>query len=157
MTKFFTGSYATLEELKKAYRDLALKNHPDCGGTNEAMKLINAEYEDLFKRIERGLSEDDAKKNYHKLDDGYREIIEKLITMPLIIELVGSWLWVSGQTYTYAPQLREYGLQFSKSKKMWYWYSGDMSKKRRSSKKSYDEIKAHYGCERVDNSVYLIA
>lgn len=63
-----------LEELKKAYRDLALKHHPDCGGTNEAMKLINAEYEDLFKRIERGLSDDDAKKNYHKLDDGYREI-----------------------------------------------------------------------------------
>lgn len=42
---------------------------------------------------------------------------ERLITMPLIIELVGSWLWVSGQTYTCAPQLREYGLQFSKSKK----------------------------------------
>lgn len=38
----------TLDELKKMYRKLALKNHPDRGGDEEVMKKINEEYDKLF-------------------------------------------------------------------------------------------------------------
>jgi len=38
----------TLDELKKDYRSLALANHPDMGGSEEVMKAINAEYDQLF-------------------------------------------------------------------------------------------------------------
>ena len=37
----------TLEDLKKQYHRLAMKHHPDVGGTEQAMKEINAEYEKL--------------------------------------------------------------------------------------------------------------
>lgn len=36
---------ATKEEVEKAYRDKAWKAHPDHGGTNEEMILVNAAYQ----------------------------------------------------------------------------------------------------------------
>lgn len=42
--KFF-ATCATLEELRKVYRRLAVQYHPDLGGDTETMKQINAERE----------------------------------------------------------------------------------------------------------------
>lgn len=41
--KFFEGIY-TEDDLKNTYRKLVKKHHPDKGGNNELMKLINYEY-----------------------------------------------------------------------------------------------------------------
>ena len=43
-------NFASPEEIKKAYRKLALMHHPDRGGDQERMKLINAAYDILSKR-----------------------------------------------------------------------------------------------------------
>jgi len=45
--KYF-NNVVNLEELKSEYRRLAMENHPDLGGDNEAMKDINAEFEMMF-------------------------------------------------------------------------------------------------------------
>ena len=42
--------FASPEEIKKVYRKLALIHHPDRGGDQERMKLINAAYDILSKR-----------------------------------------------------------------------------------------------------------
>lgn len=39
----------TLDELRTAYRALLKKFHPDNGGSEEATKEINLEYEKLFQ------------------------------------------------------------------------------------------------------------
>ena len=41
----------TLEDLKRQYRTLAMKNHPDRGGDAELMKAINNEYDAFFKMV----------------------------------------------------------------------------------------------------------
>lgn len=38
----------SLADLKNQYRSLAFANHPDHGGSEEAMKIINAEYDRLY-------------------------------------------------------------------------------------------------------------
>lgn len=45
--KYFTNC-ATLDELKKEFRRLCMKHHPDRGGDTATMAAINAEYEALF-------------------------------------------------------------------------------------------------------------
>ncbi len=44
----YINNVQSLDDLKSQYRALALKNHPDAGGSDEAMKAINAEYDALF-------------------------------------------------------------------------------------------------------------
>lgn len=41
----------SLEELKRAYKKLALENHPDMGGNVDVMKAINCEYDRTFERL----------------------------------------------------------------------------------------------------------
>ena len=48
--KYF-NNITSLDELKKAYRRLAMKYHPDCGGSEEIMKQINAEHDALFETL----------------------------------------------------------------------------------------------------------
>ena len=116
MFKFFHDVTNTAE-LRKAFRELVLKHHPDCGGDEETMKAINAEYEVLFERLKnaenrqswdersqqwsKGKQENKKEyqsKRFEDLDDGFREVLIKIINVPnIIIEIVGSWIWIGGK------------------------------------------------------------
>ena len=40
---------ATLDQVKRAYRSLAMRFHPDHGGSEERMKAVNAAYHAIIK------------------------------------------------------------------------------------------------------------
>ena len=70
-------------ELKAMYRKLAMKNHPDRGGDEEVMKAINAEYDKALKRIlaSEGEPVQNEGINVDDLEDGFREVIDKLLNI----------------------------------------------------------------------------
>lgn len=45
--------YASKPEIRKAYKSLCLKHHPDRGGDIEKMKQLNAAYDFLMKHKDR--------------------------------------------------------------------------------------------------------
>ncbi len=52
MKTYFVEKISSLADLKKQFRVLVLANHPDRGGSTEAMQAINAEFEKLYKEWE---------------------------------------------------------------------------------------------------------
>ena len=49
MAKRYFNNPETLEELRKQYKELLKKYHPDNGGSEDAAKAFHCEYEELFK------------------------------------------------------------------------------------------------------------
>lgn len=45
---YFSATIKSLADLKKEYRQLALTNHPDKGGSTSTMQIINAEFDKLY-------------------------------------------------------------------------------------------------------------
>ena len=127
-----------INEAKKIYKTLAKKLHPDVGGNEESFKLLNAIYTDLIEH-----------KIYFSNDIKIDIELEKIISLILhfeniTIELVGSWVWVSGDTKEIKDKLKELGFKWASKKKMWYF--GEM-KSKNPTPKSMEEIKNKYGSE----------
>jgi hypothetical protein len=127
-----------LNEAKKIYKRLAKKLHPDVGGSDEEFKLLNGIYTDL---VEHKI----YFSNETKFDIELEKIISQILHFENItIEVVGSWIWLSGETKAIKESLKDLGFKWA-SKKM-QWYYGEM-KGRSHHEKSMDEIKSKYGCE----------
>ena len=108
-----------LQELKKEYYKLALKHHPDRGGDTATMQTINNEYEKLsFQLINGNTDFSEGRKTYEtKASSDLQEKINLIINFEnLIIEIIGSWLWVSGETYTLRNDLKKPVLCFRATK-----------------------------------------
>ena len=147
--KWFTNC-KTLEDLKAEYKKLVFKHHPDRGGDTATMQEINGEYEVMFERV----------KNIHRNKDGetyekentekpneFRDTIEKLIKMSGVhIEIIGCFIWVSGNTKPYKDDLKEIGFKWHSKKVCWYLAPADYKKR---SKKEFqmNEIRNMYGVQ----------
>jgi hypothetical protein len=120
--KFFEN-VKSIEELKRQYKTLAFKHHPDRGGKVEDMQRINAEYDELYKRV-KNIHETADGKTYEKqntetendVPDKFRDIINAIINFDCKIELCGSWLWVFN-AYEYRQQLKALGFFYCSNKK----------------------------------------
>ena len=153
----------TLEELRRQYRDLLKKYHPDNkDGSTQATQEINAEYDRLFKVLkDRHEKSTDNKGNNTKTDfnnmkydfsedELLRDMLQKVIHLSdITIEIIGNRIWISGNTYQYKKELKDLGFKFAGQKKSWYWHS-EAFRKRSHKKLSMEDIRNYYGSTEVE-------
>ena len=148
MTYKYFSNVTTFEELKRQYKTLAFKYHPDReGGSVEAMQRINAEYDEL-KKHDGNIHETADGRTYTRKEgadvpDNFRAIINAIITFDCTIELCGPWRWVYN-AYAYRKQLKELGFFWCSAKKAWAWTDKPTDNKYRL---SLEEIRRLHGSE----------
>lgn len=147
MNKFF-NNIETLEELKKEYRKLVVKHHPDNGGDGKIFNQIKVEYEKMFNLVKDTHKNADGE-TYQKQTDEvaseFIDLINKLMELEAItIEIIGSFVWVGGETKPHKDQLKELKFKWSSNKTMWYKAPDDY-KKRSRKKYAIDDLRNMYG------------
>lgn len=151
----------TIEELRRQFRDLLKKHHPDNGGSEEVAKQINAEYERLFKVLKdkheskasagAGANSKTYNDNTYNFEEDakLREVLQKIIHFTdITIEICGVFIWVSGNTYQYKKELKESGFLWASQKRQWYWRPETYVKKSRKTL-SMQDIRNYYGSTEV--------
>lgn len=153
--KWFTNVH-TVEELRKQYRQLMKEHHPDVGGNTEDAKQINAEYERLFAILsrqeaqERPQREQDTNEDKAAEDKAIRAVLDALAGIDADVEIIGSWVWVTRNSYPYKELLKSLNFRFASRKRAWYFHADEYH--RRSKREvSLDEIREKYGSQKVNN------
>jgi len=130
--------------LKAAYRAACKRYHPDINPDGlELMKVINAAYAFLKNNLNKW--------SYHQatnetpIDTIIAEMFSKVKHFVNVnAEVCGTWLWLTGETWRYKKELKEYGFKWAPKKRAWYWHSEGYHKR---SKRVFDlnEIRATFG------------
>jgi len=116
---FFFKDCETVEQVRAQYKDLAKQHHPDLGGDTETMQRLNTEYSFAIAKILKGekLTQEEIDEAII-LSEKHREALEKIMGLDgLVIELVGTWIWVSGNTYPNRKAIDAAGFEWAPLKR----------------------------------------
>lgn len=143
-TQYFNDC-KNLDDVKRRFKELALKHHPDRGGNTQIMQDINNEYEAIKKNpfFKFYKEKEESQKDYVEFPD----IINNIIGIKdITIELCGNWLWISGNTFKHRKELKQFGFLFADKKKLWYWRPNDYKSANRKPR-SIEYIRSKYGSD----------
>lgn len=148
----------TIEDVKKTYKELLFKFHPDIStdpNATEICKAINNEYEKAFAQF-KNIHENAKGETYTTSTESsetakeYADIINQIIHFEgCTVEIIGSWIWLSGNTKPYKEQIKKIGgFHWSSNKLSWYYHKEPFHKKG-DKKLSLDDIRTMFGSETV--------
>lgn len=160
--KYFKSD-RTESAIRKEYLQLVKTYHPDItkGETEDEMKVINNEYEFLLKSVDGEKTQDASGKfHYYKFDaETERNLINMIrklqnLRLPNTVEigLIGTWIWIIGDTRPHKDSLKFIGCKYHGEKMCWYWHAGHYF--RRSAKSgNFGGMAMRYGYEKIANSM----
>lgn len=151
MARYFEN-VKTAEELKKRFREIAKKLHPDCGGDAEEFKRMRQEYSDAWERVKNHHVNSEGEhyeKETEEAPEEFMDIISKFIHLEdLTVEVIGSWIWVTGNTQEHREELKAAGLKYAGNKKAWYFHFG-VYRKRSKRRFTMEDLREEYGSTEV--------
>lgn len=147
----------TLEELKVEYKRLVMELHPDRNkdrDTTAQFQDMQNEYEELFEQV----------KNLHKTKDGeiyekatdedineFRRILNIIIKYEnCTIDIIGSWIWIYGETKEHKEELKNLKFSWSNNKKAWSFHREKYFKKSKN-QYSLNDLQNMFRTVRVDD------
>lgn len=141
----------SMDELRKQYKKLLLKHHPDNGGKVSDMQEINAEYDLLFDRIKVENKSEGQSYTYDENEENtaFKEVVNVIIGYRMEIEIIGSWVWCF-ECYAYKEKLKDLGFKYAPKKKAWTWHFGDY-KRYHKAEISLEDIRMKYGSQTVSH------
>ena len=126
----YFSEFHTVEEIKKEYHRLAMLHHPDLGGDTATMQELNAQYTAALKMVDGQTSQGtDGKSHTYRYDEATeQEIIDKIdellragVAKTCSIDLIGLWVWITGDTKPIKDTLKELGCRWHSKRLCWYW------------------------------------
>ncbi|EEJ0020644.1 J domain-containing protein [Salmonella enterica subsp. enterica] len=138
----------TEKDIKIAYRKAALKYHPDRNPLGaELMKAVNAAFDFLMENIDK-INQFQSTEENKRYD--YCENMESVLTVlsgltGIVYEVIGNWIWISGDTKTHKDTLHKLNCKWASKKKQWFYRPEEHKSRWNRKEHSIDEIREMYG------------
>jgi len=131
------------QDTKAAYRVACKKYHPDVNPAagEEMMKIINQAF-DVLKDYTGEIKQDQS-----DYGDLLNDALNRVLGLSgLMIEICGSWVWVTGETRQHKDLLKTAGFKWASKKQAWYFRPEEFCSRSKGTK-SLEEIRAKYGTQ----------
>jgi len=145
-----------MTDVKKQYRKLASKYHPDKNPNGlTMMQIINEAYETLGKEDWHDLGEVSEDESH------YAETVDELLMQvaamdDVLVEVCGSWIWCTGNTKPYKEVFKTLGMTWAHKKLAWYLKpAGEVKKGWRGKAYSLDEIRERHGSSVIRGKAHV--
>lgn len=113
-----------INNLREQYRELAKKFHPDLNPDidENIMKEVNNEYEQLLSNIKTASGNNYSINWETAWQDKFIETLKLFASINnVVVEMIGNWIWISGETKPIKESIKNIGFKFSAKKLAWYW------------------------------------
>jgi hypothetical protein len=152
---YFASLFNTLDPAKarNIFLKLARQHHPDKGGDTQTMQNLNNAYKNYLAQTRNPEVNQDQQ---NEIDKDLIEKVNLLIKYhDLEIEILGSWIWVTGNTIQHKEDLKASGFFYSPKKLAWYYYKENQDKSRSRGDFSLDEIRGRHGLKFTKKTLKL--